>query len=87
MTIAEAHKKGKWVGMCGELAGMQKAIPIFLGMELDEFSMTSHAIPTAKILIGKLTDAEAKEIAISALNLATSSEVEANMATALSKLG
>jgi phosphotransferase system enzyme I (PtsI) len=87
MTIDEAHKKGKWVGMCGELAGMQKAIPILLGMGLDEFSMTSRAIPTAKMLIGKLTDAQAKEIAISALNLATSSEVEAYMATVLSKLG
>ncbi len=40
-TIDLAHQKGKWVGMCGELAGMSTAIPILLGLGLDEFSMKS----------------------------------------------
>ncbi|MEO8356159.1 MAG: putative PEP-binding protein [Chloroflexota bacterium] len=43
-TISAAHAHGKSVGMCGELAGMQKAIPILLGFGLDEFSMNPRAI-------------------------------------------
>ncbi len=39
-VIDNAHKEGKWAGMCGESAGDQKMIPILLGMGLDEFSMS-----------------------------------------------
>jgi len=75
-TIDTAHQHGKWVGMCGELAGMQKAIPILLGLGLDELSMAPRSIPEAKWLIGQFTDARAREIAEQAMNMATASEIE-----------
>ncbi len=75
-TIDAGHAKGKWVGMCGELAGMTKAIPILLGFGLDEFSMNPRAIPEAKNLIGKLTDEKAREITGQAMSLRTAAEIE-----------
>ena len=50
-VIDAAHREDKWVGMCGEMAGDLEAIPVLLGLGLDEFSMNSHAIPAAKALI------------------------------------
>jgi phosphotransferase system enzyme I (PtsI) len=79
VTIENAHRAGKWVGMCGELAGMQKAIPILLGLGLDEFSMVPRAIPEAKWLIGQLSDDETRQIAERALGLDTAAEIEAYM--------
>lgn len=84
--IEAAHKQGKWVGMCGELAGMQKAIPILLGIGLDEFSMVARAIPEAKQLLARLTTQRAQEIAAQALGMATSAEIEALMAGVLDEL-
>ena len=75
-TIEAGHAKGKWVGMCGEMAGMTKAIPILLGLGLDEFSMSPRAIPEAKNLIGKLTDEKAREIASQAMSFGTAAEIE-----------
>ncbi len=50
-TIDEGHKQGIWVGMCGEMAGMPLAIPLLLAMGLDEFSMSSGAVPKAKEIV------------------------------------
>lgn len=85
-TIEAGHAKGKWVGMCGELAGMTKAIPILLGFGLDEFSMNPRAIPEAKNLIGKLTDEKAREIAGQAMSFGTAAEIETYMKGVLASL-
>jgi phosphotransferase system enzyme I (PtsI) len=85
-TIDAGHAKGKWVGMCGELAGMTKAIPILLGFGLDEFSMNPRAIPEAKHLIGKLTDEKAREIASQAMSYGTAAEIENYMKSILESL-
>jgi phosphotransferase system enzyme I (PtsI) len=85
-TIDAAHAKGKWVGMCGELAGMRKAIPILLGLGLDEFSMAPRAIPEAKHLIGKLRDDEARQIAARALSFRTAGEVEQFMKDVMAEI-
>lgn len=85
-TIEAGHAKGKWVGMCGELAGMTKAIPILLGFGLDEFSMSPRAIPEAKHLIGKLTDEKAREIANQAMSFGTAAEIEYYMKDVLASL-
>lgn len=51
MTIDGAHKQGKWVGMCGEMAGDETAIPTLVEYGLDEFSMSASSILMAKQLI------------------------------------
>jgi phosphotransferase system enzyme I (PtsI) len=84
-TIEAAHQQGKWVGMCGELAGMQKAIPILLGLGLDEFSMAARSIPEAKWLVSRFTIARAKQIAKQALSLPTAGEIEELMTGVLTE--
>ena len=85
-TIDLAHSRGKWAGMCGELAGMAKAIPILLGLGLDEFSMGPRAIPEAKHLISRLDDEKCRLIAEKALSLGTAAEIETYMQQVLDEL-
>ena len=85
-TIDAGHSKGKWVGMCGELAGMTKAIPILMGFGLDEFSMSPRAIPEAKALIAKLTDDQARQIASQAMTFGTAAGIENHMKEILGSL-
>jgi phosphocarrier protein FPr len=68
-TIEAAHNAGIWVGLCGEFAGDPRAVPILLGLGLDEFSMSAPAIPAVKQAISRLTVAEAERIAAEALQL------------------
>jgi phosphoenolpyruvate-protein phosphotransferase len=75
-TITAAHAQGKWVGLCGELAGEPLAIPILLGLGLDEFSMNPPAIPLAKQIIRALTLKEAQQTAQAALALDSSEAVK-----------
>ncbi len=83
-VIDAAHKEGKWVGMCGEMAGEPLAIPILLGLGLDEFSMNASAIPEAKAIIRSLSLAEAEEIAAKALKLPSAEEIRAYVKRMLS---
>jgi phosphotransferase system enzyme I (PtsI) len=53
-TIDCAHAQGKWVGLCGELAGEPLAVPILLGLGLDEFSMSPARVPIIKQVLRKL---------------------------------
>jgi phosphocarrier protein FPr len=62
-TVEAAHAAGKWVGMCGELAGNELATPILVGLGLDELSMNAPAIPAVKEVIRNLTLERAREIA------------------------
>ncbi|MDF2944553.1 MAG: ptsP [Herbinix sp.] len=48
LTIEGAHKHRKWVGMCGEMAGDETAIPTLVEYGLDEFSMSASSILSAK---------------------------------------
>jgi len=74
-TIDAAHQAGRWMGMCGEMAGDLEAIPILLGLGLDEFSMNAPAIPRAKAMIRSLSMDEAREIATQALSMTRADEV------------
>ena len=76
-VIRAAHKEGKWVGMCGELAGEPLALPILLGLELDEFSMNPPMIPLAKQIIRNLDTHEMKELADQALELESPADIQA----------
>ena len=75
-VIDASHAEGKWTGMCGELAGDEKATLLLLGMGLDEFSMSSISIPSVKKIIRNTNFAEAKALAEKALSVATAAEIE-----------
>ncbi|MFE1243693.1 phosphoenolpyruvate--protein phosphotransferase [Fictibacillus sp. NPDC058756] len=55
MVIDASHKEGKWTGMCGEMAGDPIAIPILLGLGLDEFSMSATSVLPARSQIRSLS--------------------------------
>ncbi|EUJ31988.1 phosphoenolpyruvate-protein phosphotransferase [Listeria floridensis FSL S10-1187] len=74
-VIDASHKEGKWTGMCGEMAGDQTAIPLLLGMGLDEFSMSASSILKSRSLIKRLDQTKMVELADTALNMATAEEV------------
>ncbi|MGF7045981.1 phosphotransferase system enzyme I (PtsI) [Paenibacillus sp. DS2015] len=75
MVIEAAHKEGRWVGMCGEMAGDTTAIPLLLGLGLDEFSMSASSILPARSLISKLSTSDMQQLAATALTLGTAEEV------------
>lgn len=75
-VIEAGHIYGKWVGMCGEMAGNPLAVPVLLGLGLDEFSMTASAIPAAKELIRRLSVPQAQHTAAACLKLADLEDVE-----------
>ncbi|AHG60300.1 phosphoenolpyruvate-protein phosphotransferase PtsI [Buchnera aphidicola] len=74
-VIDVAHLNGKWTGMCGELAGDERATVLLLGMGLDEFSMSSISIPKIKEIIRNTSFSKAKKIAQKALKLSTTKEI------------
>ncbi|MBU5341456.1 phosphoenolpyruvate--protein phosphotransferase [Caldifermentibacillus hisashii] len=75
MVIDASHKEGKWTGMCGEMAGDETAVPLLLGLGLDEFSMSATSILKARSLIRKLSKAEMEKLAQEALQKSTVEEV------------
>lgn len=75
MTIQGAHKNGRWVGMCGAMAGEPYAVPILLGLGLDEFSMSATQILKARKVITSLSFEEMKKLAAECLNKDTAEEV------------
>jgi phosphoenolpyruvate-protein kinase (PTS system EI component) len=68
-VITAAHACGKWVGVCGELAGDPDAIPVLLGLGLGEFSIAPHWIPRAKALIRSMSFRDAQGLAEAVLDL------------------
>ncbi|MNO58666.1 Phosphoenolpyruvate-protein phosphotransferase [compost metagenome] len=75
MVIDAAHKEGRWAGMCGEMAGDATAIPLLLGLGLDEFSMSATSILPARSQIMKLSKAEMASLSEKALQMQTAEEV------------
>ena len=76
MVIDNAHKEGKWVGMCGESAGDQRMIPILLGFGLDEFSMSPISILPARKLINSVSFEDMKKFSEEILALGTAEEIK-----------
>lgn len=74
-TIEACREQKKWAGMCGEMAGDPKFVPILLGLGLDEFSVSGSVIPEIKKVIRQMPYALAQEIAHEALSKNTSSEI------------
>ncbi|MER3007369.1 putative PEP-binding protein, partial [Bacillus licheniformis] len=75
MVIEAAHKEGKWAGMCGEMAGEETAIPLLLGLGLDEFSMSATSILKARAQMKHLSKADMEELAAKAIEMSTAEEV------------
>lgn len=66
-VIDAAHAEGKWAGMCGEMAGDQTAVPLLVGMGLDEFSMSATSILKTRSLMKRLDTTKMAELADRAL--------------------
>jgi len=86
-TIDCAHVEGKWVGLCGELAGEPLAAPILLGLGLDEFSMSPARVPLIKRVMKSLRKAECVPFAEKVLALNDTDEVMKASEAYLEKLG
>ena len=85
-VIDASHAEGKWTGMCGEMAGDQTAVPLLLGMGLDEFSMSATSILQTKSLISKLDSEKMIALADKAINeCGTAEEVVALVEEAVSQ--
>lgn len=75
MVIDAAHKEGKWAGMCGEMAGDEQAVPLLLGLGLDEFSMSASSVLKARKQISQLKKTDMERLAASAIECKDSEEV------------
>ena len=75
-VIDASHAEGKWTGMCGELAGDERATLLLLGMGLDEFSMSAISVSHIKKLVRHVSYQEAKALADEALQKPTAAEIE-----------
>jgi len=74
-TVKAAHAAGKWVGVCGELGADPQAVPILVGLGVDELSVAIPSIPTVKAQIRALSLSTAKRLAAQALECTTATEV------------
>ncbi|KFD20088.1 MULTISPECIES: phosphoenolpyruvate-protein phosphotransferase PtsI [Tatumella] len=74
-VIDASHAEGKWTGMCGELAGDERATLLLLGMGLDEFSMSAISIPRIKKIIRNTNFEDAKALAEQALEQPTADDL------------
>ncbi|MGB5823768.1 MAG: phosphoenolpyruvate--protein phosphotransferase [Proteocatella sp.] len=75
-VIDAAHENNIWCGMCGETAGDKRLIPIYLGMGLDEFSMSASSMLKARKQVSELSYSQMKEMAEAALKIKTSDAIE-----------
>ena len=85
-TVRIAHEHGKWVGMCGELAGEPLAVPFLLGIGLDEFSMSAAAVPAIKRIIRKLNSVDCQPVARNTLTCHSADAVREYLQSELNRL-
>lgn len=74
--IRVAHERGKWVGICGELGGEGRYLPLLLGLGLDELSMSSPRIPEVKSQLRQLDSHACRELAMQACERRSAQEIE-----------
>lgn len=84
-VIDASHREDKWTGMCGEMAGDQTAVPILLGMGLDEFSMSASSVLKTRSLMQSLTLSDLQKLADRALNEAGTVDEVVEMVQALTQ--
>jgi phosphocarrier protein FPr len=76
-TVLAARQHGRWTGVCGGIAGDPQAVPLLIGLGIDELSVSVPAIPALKAQIRGLRVAECRALAAAALKCATAAEVRA----------
>lgn len=74
--VRVAHERGKWVGICGELGGEGRYLPLLLGLGLDELSMSSPRIPAVKSQLRQLDSLACRELATQACECRSAQEIE-----------
>jgi phosphocarrier protein FPr len=77
LAVRAAHEAGRWVGVCGGMASDPHAVPILLGLGVDELSVSIPAIPAVKAQIRSLSLARCQELAARALTLDSAAAVRA----------
>ena len=75
MTVEGAKKHGKWVGVCGAMAGEEKAVPVLIGLGVKELSVVPPLIPAIKAQIRSLSFARCEDLARLAVGQETASAV------------
>ena len=80
LTVAAAHRHGKWVGVCGGLASDVLAVPALLGLGVDELSVSVPAIGAIKSRLSRLKKAQCETLARELLQLSTAAEVRQRLA-------
>ncbi|MBT9174174.1 MAG: Phosphoenolpyruvate-protein phosphotransferase [Syntrophomonadaceae bacterium] len=79
MTVEAAHAHGKWVGMCGEMAGEILATPLLVGLGIDELSMTATSLLRVKQVVRKLSLADCQKLVREVFRLTETSQIEARI--------
>ncbi|WP_242170989.1 MULTISPECIES: phosphoenolpyruvate--protein phosphotransferase [unclassified Pseudomonas] len=74
-TVKAAHAHGKWVGVCGALASEALAVPVLIGLGVDELSVSVPLIPTIKATVRELDLADCQSIARQVLGLEEAAQV------------
>jgi phosphoenolpyruvate-protein kinase (PTS system EI component) len=74
-TVQAAHRHGKWVGICGGVAGDPQAVPLLIGLGVDELSVSIPTIPSVKAQIRGLSRLECEQLALKALEQDTAAAV------------
>ncbi|MDD0979788.1 phosphoenolpyruvate--protein phosphotransferase [Pseudomonas shahriarae] len=77
ITVRAAHAHGKWVGVCGELAADPLAVPVLVGLGVDELSVSARSIPEVKARVREFTLSEAQTLAQNALAVGSPAQVRA----------
>ncbi|BCL76831.1 phosphoenolpyruvate--protein phosphotransferase [Jeongeupia sp. HS-3] len=82
MTVKGAHAQGKWVGVCGGIASDPQAVPLLIGIGVDELSVSVPAIPAIKAMVRRLSKADCQKLAAEVLQLGTATEVRERLGKA-----
>src|SRR6478735_6213551 len=80
MTVEGAHRHGAWVGVCGGIASDAMAVPVLVGIGIDELSVSVPAVGSIKAQLARVTLDEARAVAADVLALGTAAEVRARLA-------
>ncbi|MBC8999454.1 phosphoenolpyruvate--protein phosphotransferase [Pseudomonas sp. N40(2020)] len=75
MTVKAAHAYGKWVGVCGAMASERLAVPLLLGLGVDELSVSVPQIPAIKAAVREVHLLDCKAIAEQVQGLESAEEV------------